>query len=56
MQLEDLRRVPITIAVAAGPSKRVALLAAARAGYINQLVTNPETAYLLIEDAESSTT
>ena len=56
MQLEDLRRVPITIAVAAGASKRVALLAAARAGYFNQLVTNPETAYLLIEDAESSAT
>jgi len=53
MQFEDLRRLPVAIAVAAGASKRAALLAAARAGYFNQLVTNPETARLLIEAAES---
>jgi DNA-binding transcriptional regulator LsrR (DeoR family) len=56
MQFEDLRRLPVAIAVAAGANKRVALLAAARAGLFNQLVTNPETAYLLIEAAESGPT
>lgn len=53
MQFEDLRRVPVAIAVAADATKRVALFAAARAGYFNQLVTNPDTARLLIEDARS---
>lgn len=56
MQFEDLRRVPVAIAVAAGADKRVALFAAARAGYFNQLVTNPETARLLIEEAEPRST
>jgi DNA-binding transcriptional regulator LsrR (DeoR family) len=42
--LERLREIPVTIALAAGAAKVPSLLAAARAGYFNQLVTDPETA------------
>jgi DNA-binding transcriptional regulator LsrR (DeoR family) len=46
--LERLRDIPVTIALAAGASKVPSLLAAARAGYFNQLVTDSETALALL--------
>lgn len=46
--LELLRSLPTTIAVAAGSAKVPALLAAARAGYVNQLVTDRATANELL--------
>jgi DNA-binding transcriptional regulator LsrR (DeoR family) len=46
--LERLRNIPVSIALAAGASKVPSLLAAARAGYFNQLVTDPETALAIL--------
>ncbi|WP_432483150.1 sugar-binding transcriptional regulator [Kineococcus esterisolvens] len=46
-----LRRIPVTIAVASGPEKVVSLLAAARAGYFNRLVTDVTTAAMLVAAA-----
>lgn len=46
--LDLLRSLPTTIAVAAGPSKVDALFAAARAGYITQLVTDRATGNALL--------
>jgi DNA-binding transcriptional regulator LsrR (DeoR family) len=46
--LERLQEIPVTIALAAGSSKVPSLLAAARARYFNQLVTDPETAWALL--------
>jgi DNA-binding transcriptional regulator LsrR (DeoR family) len=46
--LERLQDIPVTIALAAGASKVPSLLAAARARYFNQLVTDPETALALL--------
>ncbi|OOY16484.1 hypothetical protein BMI85_05230 [Thioclava sp. DLFJ4-1] len=41
---EDLRRVPVTIAVAAGVEKTEAICAVVRGGYIDTLVTDERTA------------
>lgn len=49
--LELIRQVPTTIAVAAGAPKVPAILAAARAGYITQLVTDRTTAQALVAHA-----
>lgn len=49
--LELLRRIPITIAVAAGREKVEGILAAARAGYIDELVTDRQTAADLLGQA-----
>ena len=46
--LEDLKRVPAAIGCAVGAEKVPAIRAAARAGYINTLVTDTTTASLLI--------
>lgn len=51
LELDVLRRVPVTVAVAAGPEKVAGVLAAARAGYVNQLVTDRTTAGLLVAAA-----
>lgn len=51
--LADLRRIPIRIAVAYGEIKVPGLLAGARAGYYNQLVTDVPTAAALLSAAES---
>ncbi|GLW07583.1 transcriptional regulator [Microtetraspora sp. NBRC 13810] len=42
--LADLRRIPVSIAVAVGAEKVQAIIAAARGGYFNQLVTDVLTA------------
>ncbi len=49
--LELLRRIPITIAVAAGREKIEGIVAAARAGYIDELVTDRQSASDLLEQA-----
>jgi DNA-binding transcriptional regulator LsrR (DeoR family) len=52
--LEDLRRVPHTIAVAVGQEKVESILVAARAGYLNTLVTDRATALALVEAVASA--
>ncbi|MGV9797450.1 sugar-binding transcriptional regulator [Mycobacterium sp. NPDC003449] len=54
VELEALRHVPVSIAVAIGKDKVESIVAGARGGYFNQLVTDPATAAALIEYAESS--
>ncbi len=47
--LEQLRRTPVTIAVAGGVPKVPSILAGARAGWFNELVTDPTTATALLD-------
>ncbi|MCG5213177.1 sugar-binding domain-containing protein [Streptosporangium soli] len=42
--LDDLRRIPVSIAVAVGVEKLISIIAGARGGYFNQLVTDTPTA------------
>ena len=44
VELDQLRSLPVVVAVAAGPTKVQPIITAARAGYVNQLVTDPTTA------------
>ncbi|WP_309225468.1 sugar-binding domain-containing protein [Quadrisphaera sp. INWT6] len=46
--LELLQRIPVTVAVASGPEKVGGILAGARAGYFNRLVTDTSTAAQLV--------
>ncbi|WP_280831054.1 sugar-binding transcriptional regulator [Mycolicibacterium frederiksbergense] len=49
VELELLRHVPVTIAVAIGKDKIDSIVAGARGGYFNQLVTDPATAAAILE-------
>ncbi len=49
MQLADLPRVPHVIGVAVGANKAKGITAAARAGYVNRLVTDTATAHAVLE-------
>lgn len=49
LNLEELKRIPQVIAVAAGPSKVHPILAALRGGYLAHLVTDAETVRTLLE-------
>lgn len=53
VELEALRHVPVTIAVAIGKDKIESIIAGARGGYFNQLVTDPATAAAILETTES---
>jgi DNA-binding transcriptional regulator LsrR (DeoR family) len=44
LQLETLRHIPVTVGVAVGKDKVESIIAAARGGYFNRLVTDPGTA------------
>ena len=44
VELEVLRHIPATIAVAIGKEKVDSIIAGARGGYFNRLVTDPGTA------------
>ncbi len=44
VDLAILQSIPVVIAVAAGPDKVGSIIVGARAGYFNQLVTDPQTA------------
>ena len=48
VELEALRHVPVTIAVAVGQDKISSIIAGARGGYFNQLVTDPATATAIL--------
>lgn len=48
--LDLLQQIPVSIAVAAGDNKVAGIRAAARAGYMNELVTDRTTARLLLEE------
>jgi DNA-binding transcriptional regulator LsrR (DeoR family) len=48
LELEVLRHVPVTIAVAVGQEKVESIIAGARGGYFNQLVTDPATATAIL--------
>ena len=48
LRLIDLQRIDPVIAVAAGPDKVAPLIAAARSGYFDQLVTDPLTAQQIL--------
>ncbi|MHB1008050.1 MAG: sugar-binding transcriptional regulator [Propionibacteriaceae bacterium] len=49
MGFDDLRRVPYSIAVAVGKDKARGLVAAARGGFINRLVTDSATAHVILD-------
>jgi DNA-binding transcriptional regulator LsrR (DeoR family) len=53
VELETLRHVPVTIAVAVGREKIDSLVAGAKGGYFNQLVTDPATAAAILESIEA---
>jgi DNA-binding transcriptional regulator LsrR (DeoR family) len=44
VELEALRHIPVTVAVAVGKDKVESIIAGARGGYFNRLVTDPVTA------------
>jgi DNA-binding transcriptional regulator LsrR (DeoR family) len=52
VELGVLRHIPVTIAVAVGKEKVDSLIAGARGGYFNQLVTDPTTAAAALEAVE----
>jgi DNA-binding transcriptional regulator LsrR (DeoR family) len=54
-RLSDFHRIPVRIGVAAGEEKRLAILSAIHAGFINQLVTDAATAKWLIENTKQFT-
>lgn len=49
VELEALRHIPVTIAVAVGPDKVSSIIAGAHGGYFNQLVTDPSTAAAILD-------
>jgi DNA-binding transcriptional regulator LsrR (DeoR family) len=52
--LEALRHIPVTIGVAVGDEKIESIVAGARGGYFNQLVTDPSTAAAVLRAVEDS--
>ncbi len=55
VKLEALRQVPVTIAVAVGTDKVDSIVAGARGGYFNQLVTDPSTAAAILQTVTADT-
>jgi len=55
LTLDELRRIPNTIAVAAGPAKVRAILGALRSGVLNVLCTDQQTAAELVRLGEAET-
>ena len=51
LDLETLKQVPVVIAVASGADKVAPVIAAARAGFFDHLVTDPDTAQLILDRA-----
>lgn len=54
LELDVLRHIPVTIAVAIGRDKLDSITAGARGGYFNRLVTDPATAEALVNDIDSA--
>ncbi len=55
IEWSDLRMIPTVIAIAAGSAKSHAILGALRTGCIDVIVTDAQTAYLLLEAAPAAT-
>jgi DNA-binding transcriptional regulator LsrR (DeoR family) len=51
VSLEQLRRIPTKLVIAGGAAKQVAVLAALRAGLVDILVTDADTARFALENA-----
>jgi len=51
LDLETLKQIPVVIAVASGADKVVPLIAGARAGFFDHLVTDPQTARMVLDRA-----
>lgn len=49
LSLDELRAIPLVIGVASGPEKAGAIVAAARGGILNAVVTDYDTAKLMLE-------
>jgi DNA-binding transcriptional regulator LsrR (DeoR family) len=54
VELEALRHIPVTIAVAVGKDKIESIIAGARGGYFNQLVTDPSTAAAILDSLDGA--
>jgi len=54
VELDALRHIPVTIAVAIGTEKIDSIVAGAKGGYFNQLVTDPATAAAILDTIEST--
>ncbi|MDV3129183.1 RNA polymerase subunit sigma-70 [Mycobacterium sp. 21AC1] len=54
VELGVLRHVPVSIAVAIGKDKVESIVAGARGGYFNQLITDPATATAILKTTEST--
>ena len=55
LTLDELRRIPNTIAMAAGPAKVRAILGALRSGVLNALCTDQQTAAELVRLGRTKT-
>ncbi|HET7666497.1 MAG TPA: sugar-binding domain-containing protein [Mycobacterium sp.] len=53
VELEALQHIPVTIAVAVGTDKIASIVAGARGGYFNQLVTDPATAAAILHSLDA---
>lgn len=51
LDLETLKQVPVVVAVASGADKVAPVVAGARAGFFDHLVTDPQTARLILDRA-----
>ena len=49
---DEFKRIPLTIGVAGGPEKVAGIVGAARAGLVNALVTDEETANSCLQIAK----
>ena len=56
VDLTTLQQIPVVIAVAAGRERVTSIIAAARKRYFNQLVTDPDTAEVLLSTAAATVT
>jgi DNA-binding transcriptional regulator LsrR (DeoR family) len=54
LELQALKHIPVTIAVAVGREKMQYITAGARGGHFNRLVTDPATAEDLLEASRST--
>jgi DNA-binding transcriptional regulator LsrR (DeoR family) len=54
LELEALKHIPVTIAVAVGREKIQSITAGARGGHFNRLVTDPATAEALLEAGQNT--
>ena len=51
---DELKRIPVTVGVAGGPEKVAGIVGAARAGLVNALVTDEETAKVCLQISQAA--